>query len=106
MNKAIKKIFFVCILVIVFWIAIFVINYIKCINLKPPILMGETIIKTIILRKDTDGNEHSSVPHEYYGIGYRMESEIDKNNEIIINKMYLFDILINETNRYVFEEGK
>ena len=95
-KKEIRALF----ILFIIWFSIFAINYIRCIQLKTPILMAPTYIKALNMYEDSNGNIKSYNPRDYKGLGYKIESKvIYHTNKAVENKMYLFGVLINETSK-------
>ncbi len=96
MKKAIKYLSIIILLLMVIWSIIFGINYIRCKQLKKPILMEPVYIKSKTEYIDIYGSKGSCSPIYFEGLGYSIRTEMD-GNRIIESKMYFFNKLLSES---------
>lgn len=82
--------------IMVIWSIIFEINFIRCKQLKKPILMKSVYIKSVLEYIDVYGNKNTCSPIYFEGLGYTIRTEID-GSKIIENRMYVFDKLLSES---------
>jgi len=86
MNKGLKIVVSVIIVLILLWVTIFYIDYLRCGNFKEPIF---------VIAKETADDGGSGI---YYGLGYRVKIEKTISNDygptLVRVEMYVFDKFI------------
>lgn len=96
MKKAIKYISIIILLLMVIWSIIFGINFIRCKQLKKPILMEPIYVRSQAEYIDIYGNKGACSPIYFEGLGYTIRTEMD-GNKIIESKMYFLNKLLSES---------
>lgn len=103
MNKILRKIFIIVVILVAIWAIIFGINCMKFSKGKTPIFMKKKELSDLYNMKsfvmtDKDGNEQSVTSEMYYGIGYEIHYNIDVyTNEVIKGYLYLFKNKVKES---------